>query len=92
MSDLGKCSVVIAFWDKNGFLWPLGLFQSLNPLSPTFRLACFCNIETNTPNYTLDVQLLLNLHKDSATMGLILLGFYKKKKKKSLYVALENII
>ncbi len=51
LTDLGKCSIVIAFWDKNGFLWPLGLFQSLNPLCLTFRLACFCNIDTNMSNY-----------------------------------------
>lgn len=69
LTDLGKRSVVIAFWDKNGFLWPLGLFQSLSPLSPTFRLACLCNIDTNTFNHTLDKHRVWNICYNTYTFS-----------------------
>lgn len=45
-TDLGKRSVLVAFWDKHGLLRSPGLFQSLVPLNTALGLTCICNILT----------------------------------------------
>ena len=45
-TDLGECSVLVAFWDEEGLLRPLGLLQGLAPLQTTLRLAGICNTRT----------------------------------------------
>lgn len=43
--DLGKRSVLVAFWDEHGLLRSPGLFQRLVPLNAALGLACICNTE-----------------------------------------------